>query len=172
MSFLKREKKDPTWWNSTISSEPICKISLWKSNSYYVFISTLAYLLNEEETDQTGRESLQQPITANGLQLSAKNDAPSQRERERGREGERQTASEGRSKSERLRDGAQEKETSVCKKKHRKGQERWIDRENVMKELKNGFKLVFLLCGVLESGCCLKSCCPIHSENLSLFEVI
>lgn len=28
-------------------------------------------MLNEEETDQTGRESLQEPITANGSQLSA-----------------------------------------------------------------------------------------------------
>lgn len=27
-------------------------------------------MLNEEETDQTGRESLQEPITANGSQLS------------------------------------------------------------------------------------------------------
>ncbi len=62
-------------------------------------------MLNEEETDQTGRESLQEPITANGFQLSAKSDAPShyafsekkkengmermEREREREREGER-----------------------------------------------------------------------------------
>lgn len=113
MSFLKLRKKTPTWWNSTISSEPICKISRWKSNSYYVFISTLAYLLNEEETDQTGRESLQQTITVNGLQLSAKNDTP----REGEREGERQTASEGRSKKGRLRDGAQENDRGVWKKK-------------------------------------------------------
>lgn len=34
-------------------------------------------MLNEEETDQTGRESLQEPITANGSQLSARSDAPS-----------------------------------------------------------------------------------------------
>lgn len=34
-------------------------------------------MLNEEETDQTGRESLQEPITANGSQLSAQSDAPS-----------------------------------------------------------------------------------------------
>lgn len=34
-------------------------------------------MLNEEETDQTGRESLQKPITANGSQLSAQSDAPS-----------------------------------------------------------------------------------------------
>lgn len=73
----RRGGKKTTWWNSAISSEPICKISLWKSNSYYVFISTSAYLLNEEETDQTGRESLQEPITANGSQLSARSDAPS-----------------------------------------------------------------------------------------------
>lgn len=52
----------------------------------------MAYLLNEEETDQTGRESLQQPITANGLQLSAKNDALSQRERERARKGVKEKA--------------------------------------------------------------------------------
>lgn len=71
IQFLKHEKKNQTWWNSTISSEPICKISRWKSNSYYVFISTSAYLLNEEETDQTSRESLQEPITENGSQLSA-----------------------------------------------------------------------------------------------------
>lgn len=36
-------------------------------------------MLNEEETDQTGRESLQEPITANGSQLSAQSDAPSHR---------------------------------------------------------------------------------------------
>lgn len=34
-------------------------------------------MLNEEETDQTGRESLQEPITANGSQLSAQSDASS-----------------------------------------------------------------------------------------------
>lgn len=98
----RRKGKKTTWWNSAISSEPICKISRWKSNSYYVFISTSAYLLNEEETDQTGRESLQEPITANGSQLSAKSDAPSHcafftgEKKENGMEGRRARRRDGR----------------------------------------------------------------------------
>lgn len=61
-------------------------------------------MLNEEETDQTGRESLQEPITANGSQLSAQSDAPShyafslKKKKEKGmegREGEKERGREG-----------------------------------------------------------------------------
>lgn len=59
-------------------------------------------MLNEEETDQTGRESLQEPITANGSQLSAQSDAPShyafsEKKKEKGMEGrEKKREREGR----------------------------------------------------------------------------
>lgn len=60
-------------------------------------------MLNEEETDQTGRESLQEPITANGSQLSAQSDAPShsafspgrKKKKERGWRGGRERQREG-----------------------------------------------------------------------------
>lgn len=53
-------------------------------------------MLNEEETDQTGRESLQEPITANGSQLSAQSDAPSHSAFSPGRKKKKGKGMEGR----------------------------------------------------------------------------
>lgn len=89
-------------------------------------------MLNEEETDQTGRESLQEPITANGSQLSAQSDASShrafslkkKRERKREMEGGGEREQSWQREREREGDGVEGMEGARVILKGDRGEER------------------------------------------------